>query len=295
MAHSMHFPLVEGESRDVQLQRLIAAVDTAKRGWSPNDRCASCVVCVAETTDACRNVIRYNELPHSAGGALHLLLRTMTAETSGLPFRAIKLAPVDVSAAFMDQFPFLVNLPPQRLPYLPFWVPIPGYDRDLTLSGALFLGNNEPAREEQTFSQLRIDRVVNCSTEVKCFFERPDQRSVDMPRDLQYLRLPIKDANEQSLEAALQTAVPFIDSALKGGRRVLVHCAQGLSRSVAVVYGCLIISCGLTLSQAEGCLAGYSVHGSLPRPNDGFRKQLEALSAAVRPDGTCSGKGSVNL
>lgn len=55
-----------------------------------------------------------------------------------------------------------------------------------------------------------------------------------------------------TLMAALPEAIIWIDTALKNGGRVLVHCHQGVSRSTAVVIGYLIGSkrWGMTYDQA---------------------------------------------
>lgn len=301
VGHALPLALEAGVPRTTVTQRLREAVEAATRSWAPNDRCASVTLLVPVTADEARRAI---EAAASAATATQTtatepssgpppLLGTILAvlcdpTTSGLPFRVARVVPAEAVAGFVTAYPFLVRLPkPVRLPCLPHRVPLPGAPPGGASAG-LFLSHSDAARDGATFSQLRVSRVLNCSMELRNFYEAPASRSVDFPRDLEYLRLPLKDANGQRLDDALAAAVPFIGAALRDGRRVLVHCAQGLSRSVSVVLAYLILAHGLSLEEATARLDDYVVHGSLPRPNAGFMAQLQALSER-RCDGTPAG------
>ncbi|GIL92911.1 hypothetical protein Vretimale_14787 [Volvox reticuliferus] len=61
------------------------------------------------------------------------------------------------------------------------------------------------------------------------------------------------------------------DGAVSGGRRVLVHCQAGVSRSPAVVAGWLMRSRGLSADEALSYLVSRR---SCVDPNEGFRAQL---------------------
>ncbi len=56
----------------------------------------------------------------------------------------------------------------------------------------------------------------------------------------EWLKLPILDGGngEEEFEAALSVILPFLQRRMSDGN-VLVHCAAGMSRSVAVVVACL--------------------------------------------------------
>jgi protein-tyrosine phosphatase len=97
---------------------------------------------------------------------------------------------------------------------------------------------------------------------------------------VQYLRLPLRDSESQPLLPSLRAAVRFIATALSAGKPVLVHCSAGVSRSVAVVVGYLMVTRRLRFDAALAALAAeYSVHGQRPAPNDGFVQQLREFEA----------------
>ncbi|OEU06532.1 hypothetical protein FRACYDRAFT_254553 [Fragilariopsis cylindrus CCMP1102] len=66
-------------------------------------------------------------------------------------------------------------------------------------------------------------------------------------RNFYYLQLPVEEGKRDrtQLEKWMTVGLVFIIHHLQKGRRVLVHCAQGKDRSVAVALACVIISCPL--------------------------------------------------
>jgi hypothetical protein len=293
-AHALPLVVDSHTPCETVAQRLREAADAATRTWAPNDRCASITLLVPVTADEARSAVEaaaaaaavaatkpiYPTLPSSSTDGvrlLHNILAVLCDPTSRLPFRTARVAPAEAVAGFAAAYPFLLHLPkPVRLPCLPHRVPLPGAPPGAT--GGLFLSHSDAARDSATFTQLRVSVVVNCTTEVRNFHEAPGARSVDFPRDLAYLRLSLMDTTHQRLDDALAAGVPLIASSLAAGRRVLVHCSQGLSRSVSVVLAYLICAHGLSLEEATARLDGYCIHGSAPRPNAGFMAQLQALS-----------------
>lgn len=86
------------------------------------------------------------------------------------------------------------------------------------------------------------------------------------------MQLPILDSPKFDILAHLPRAVDFVDDALSGGGRVLVHCQAGISRSATVVAAYLIASRGVSpqtaleiIRKARPCI----------QPNFGFIKQLD--------------------
>ena len=91
-----------------------------------------------------------------------------------------------------------------------------------------------------------------------------DQQLVPCQRETEWLKIPILDGGEGEgeLESALSVARPFVARRRQQGN-VLVHCAAGMSRSVALVAALL-------------CDEGETVAGALDRI-------AEAKAAALQP------------
>jgi predicted protein tyrosine phosphatase len=87
------------------------------------------------------------------------------------------------------------------------------------------------------------------------------------------LQINIEDFPFAELAAHLPTTTAFIHDALKGHSeaRVLVHCAEGISRSASVVAAFLMAQYGWTPGEAVGYVKEKR---KIANPNFGFVKQL---------------------
>ena len=90
---------------------------------------------------------------------------------------------------------------------------------------------------------------------------------------IDYLELAVLDLPEEPLADHLPQCFRFIERAVEGDGRVLVHCNAGVSRSVAVVVAYLMPSRRLTYAQA---LAAVQRVRPTAKPNAGFVKQLQS-------------------
>ena len=89
--------------------------------------------------------------------------------------------------------------------------------------------------------------------------------------------LPLDDDLVQRLDPARLAEVHGrVEAALAAGSSVLVHCAQGRSRSTAVAAASL---CRLTGTRVEEVLAIIQSRRSMADPNINFRAQLTQLQA----------------
>ncbi|KAF9022294.1 phosphatases II [Hymenopellis radicata] len=100
----------------------------------------------------------------------------------------------------------------------------------------------------------------------------------DLKVGIEHLRIEVEDHECADLLSHLPRAVSFIQDALDGGGRVLVHCRMGISRSVTVLAAWLI-----QMNAATPSAAIIIIRKARPmaRPNYGFLMQLEAFYAGI--------------
>jgi len=70
-----------------------------------------------------------------------------------------------------------------------------------------------------------------------------------------------------------------IEEARLGGKKVLVHCAAGVSRSATIVLGYLLTFNNMTLREAHDHLKAAR---PVIRPNNGFWRQLVELEVELK-------------
>ncbi|EFA83472.1 putative protein tyrosine phosphatase [Heterostelium album PN500] len=166
----------------------------------------------------------------------------------------------------------------------------------------LYLGSFAAAKNQEWLSENNITRIVNVTTEVKCYFasktstvndgsdldsngeedeeeekeekeaEKESKEKEEPALKIEYLRVPIGDSSKAPIEDYFDRSIQFIDDAIKSGASVFVHCQQGRSRSPSIIMVYLMKILGWTLEKSW-------IHVSKLNPrtltvNDGFRKKL---------------------
>ena len=146
----------------------------------------------------------------------------------------------------------------------------------------LYLGGINVALDRPYLRQHNIQSIINCTTEIPCVFKKDnfstlksfsypvDQVYMKNEEEIEYLHIRLVDEEIEQIGCHFDETYAFLESALKRGS-VLVHCAQGVSRSASVVAAYLIRKEELTLKEA---LASICVVRQV-HPNRGFMKQLE--------------------
>ena len=87
----------------------------------------------------------------------------------------------------------------------------------------------------------------------------------------------IDDTTEQEITDIVKNTADQLEVALAEGKKVLVHCHAGVSRSAALVLGYLILKRGMTYIDAY-------IHVRLKRnicPNDNFVEQLKKIESTL--------------
>ncbi|KAJ2161895.1 tyrosine protein phosphatase yvh1 [Coemansia sp. RSA 552] len=92
------------------------------------------------------------------------------------------------------------------------------------------------------------------------------------PHDFVYKRVSIDDLPGENIIQYFPACNAFIDQALRGGGRVLVHCMAGQSRSATAAAAFMMWKQRL---RAEQALAAIKAKRPQIYPNEGFREQLQ--------------------
>ncbi|KAL6054014.1 Dual specificity phosphatase 12 [Balamuthia mandrillaris] len=130
------------------------------------------------------------------------------------------------------------------------------------LSSYLFLGSEASASEKTVFQELGITHIVNATIEIKSYFEQDT--------NFTYLRLPLRDAFNEDIFSHFSRVNQFINEARNGGGRVLIHCAQGVSRSATLALSHLMQTQKWTMEKS----LWHVRRVRWVRPNESFQQQL---------------------
>lgn len=155
----------------------------------------------------------------------------------------------------------------------PYWQPVPDMRlhhsgrMDCIIEQFLYVGDLESA----------TDATLLPADTWRCISLLPRAEFKYAPihfRPMDHLRLEMEDTETQSLESITQVTTPFLSQARYDGKRVLVHCSAGISRSVAVVLAYLLSSFDMTLEEAYMYVQKRRPVAS---PNIGFMRQLAQI------------------
>ena len=182
----------------------------------------------------------------------------------------------------------------------------------------LFLGDINVALDRTFLREKNISHVVNCTTEIPNVFAKSNMNvlnSMGYPIEtiydeeeveIQYLQLNLVDVESEIISCHFQETFNFLNKILgddeedgdssvmktndtsstsssSSSRRargnVLVHCAQGVSRSATIVASYLMRKENMSCNDA---LAFIKYLRPVSGPNDGFRTQLKQLEEELK-------------
>jgi len=141
---------------------------------------------------------------------------------------------------------------------------IHGDDRlDCIIPEFLWLGNLFESRCMRLLMQDRIDVIMNCTSTLKNVF----------PNKFQYKRFAVKDnfSDADLIFSMFQDATDFLQQMKREKKRVFVHCAQGVSRSVTLVLAYMIADQKISF---EKSLRIVRLHREQAQPNIAFSLKL---------------------
>ncbi|CDI79531.1 dual specificity protein phosphatase, catalytic domain-containing protein, putative [Eimeria praecox] len=148
----------------------------------------------------------------------------------------------------------------------------------------LFLGDRRAARNEQLLRRQKIAYIVNCTPPcgeggVPNFHER---LCIGSRLAFRYLRVPVFDTQAETLQPHFENVWEFMETCrTREDGNLLIHCNQGVSRSVAFICSYLIKYEGMS---SEEALAFVRRRNPLAQPNESFRSQLEVLYESVKKE-----------
>ncbi|XP_045614771.1 dual specificity protein phosphatase 3 [Procambarus clarkii] len=137
----------------------------------------------------------------------------------------------------------------------------------------LYLGDCDAAMNEQYLLRHGITHIVNAAD--NSGGPAPVKTGAKYYKDpsITYLGLDLIDLPFINISLHFEKASAFIDSALRSGGKVLVHCRQGRSRSASIVAAFLMMCCNMTAATALTLIR----ENREIRPNNGFLQHLAEL------------------
>eukprot|EP00051_Salpingoeca_urceolata_P029778 m.490974 g.490974 ORF g.490974 m.490974 type:complete len:242 (+) comp28977_c0_seq1:128-853(+) len=144
--------------------------------------------------------------------------------------------------------------------------------------GALFHGGYKAVMNRKFLDEHNITHVVNTAKGLDMFGPRYTKAVQDAKgRGIAFLELDWVDAEYQKIDGRIGEAVKFVHGGLCTNNGVLVHCAQGKSRSSCVVLAYLLASSGGKRSVAAA-LEELQEKRPMAQPNASFMSQLCELA-----------------
>jgi protein-tyrosine phosphatase len=129
----------------------------------------------------------------------------------------------------------------------------------------LFIGSYHDALKEGEQFDIIISAL--CVSEYRMF-------EMDVPYHVEWHKLILMDTDEEEIYDYFNQVDAILRRGLREGKRILVHCAAGRSRSPTLVIAHLMMEHNWTRKEA---IEFVSRKRMIIEPNDGFMNQLKSL------------------
>jgi len=140
-----------------------------------------------------------------------------------------------------------------------------GHVYPAVIDNHVYLASDVCSQDKEVLDCLNIKYILNVTTEVRNAFEEETS-------GLKYRRIPVVDSETEQIANYFGPAKDFIDEAERHNCSVLVHCAQGASRSPTVVCAYLMLKHRWDMQRAY---AHVQKARPIVRINPGFKAQLQ--------------------
>ncbi|CAE7543158.1 DSPTP1 [Symbiodinium natans] len=151
---------------------------------------------------------------------------------------------------------------------------------DVSEGGAIFLGGVGAVMNPSFLETESIQGVVTCARDLQVLWPKFSKAVADAEANgIVFHIVPLLDEPQQKLDLEdLRQATKFIHEKVAAGGNVLVHCAQGRSRSTTVLLAYLAAARKMTV---ESALALVQEKRQMAQPNLGGKMQEERGSGGV--------------
>lgn len=142
--------------------------------------------------------------------------------------------------------------------------------------GRLYVGGINALLNTARLVENGVTGVVSCAAGLDIFGPRVARGVAAMrERGMDHLQLTWYDDDTTDLSPEMPAALRFVRERMRRGEGVLVHCAQGKSRSGALAVAYVAASTGCSVAEA---LALVQKRRRMVQPNAHFMAQLEAMA-----------------
>lgn len=129
----------------------------------------------------------------------------------------------------------------------------------------LYLGSLMAANNFGILSNAGISTLVSALSKDTPLTKHPS---------IKYYSISIDDTPSSNIAQHVPEAIRFIDSELKQGKKVLIHCAAGISRSTSIAVAYFMAKYNMNFDEALNKVKGKR---GCAYPNQGFESQLRRL------------------
>eukprot|EP00732_Lithocolla_globosa_P007153 Lithocolla_globosa_v1_NODE_8828_length_778_cov_14.102351.p1 type:complete len:207 gc:universal NODE_8828_length_778_cov_14.102351:59-679(+) len=141
----------------------------------------------------------------------------------------------------------------------------------------IYLGGFQSAMNRKFLKTEGITAILTAACGLEAFYPNFGKVIPEIRKDLgqeNSLQLELLDSEIQDLTDSIPPSVAFIEGVLSRNGKVLVHCAQGKSRSTSMIIAFLVQKKNMTYDESLTL-----IHKTRPtaQPNPSFEKQLRKL------------------
>ena len=138
----------------------------------------------------------------------------------------------------------------------------------------LYISSYNATKNLELLEKNKITHIINCAADFcENVFEQENRFT--------YLSFYLKDHVLENIECIFYECIKFIESVKEKGGRVLVHCIQGISRSVSIVMAYIIFTKKVSYDKAFNLVQSKR---EISSPNFGFSIQLQNFYTRLYED-----------